>query len=382
MFQLGKTTYKLVRIGLVRAACPREVEHTRDNLNLGKAIRIDANEHKLGSVASVGFVPAGIIMAGAARRIRMMEGGFVYDYAFVDRTVRDIRCDDEISSNELMQKLDSALRDRIMGPARNDSCCAPGQISPWIIEIYPFENYFIYNLKGQKYRQGYVIDPVKREVRLGPGAQKVEEKFVTASGKDVSVKAGGPGSGRKPLVGQTAKAFGYKSVLTGENPLYIHPASKNAVTHYPSDNWTHKSNKGFGKTLGRGSGAESLHEHLTSFHGVRAVAASVDKMPLNQDGGRYAPTSTPGNNQTVSPGASHCDLITMLIRNWKNVIDAVDNYLAAIRNGQHKPVMRPPMFAPVSLTPAGKIGVAIASKGIDVFDFAQWSAAEQSKRLK
>ena len=279
MFTHGNRKYKYVRIGLVRAACPREIENTRDNLNVGRAITINANENELGRVSAVRFVPAGIIVAGNARRRRLLAAGLVHDYAFVERRIDDIKCDDEISSNELMEKLNIAIRERILGPARanGDGNCAPGTVYPYILEVYPFENYFIYNLAGQKYRQVYVLDPVKKVLHLAPGSTKVEEKFIDATG----------------------------------------------------DRWT--------------------------------------------------PTSTPGNNQTVSPGASNSDLVIMLVRNWKNINEAVAMYLAAIRNGQHKPPMSVPAFAPVNLTPAGKLGTQIASKGIDVYDFARWSAAEQSK---
>jgi hypothetical protein len=287
MFRLNDKTYKLVRIGLVRAACPRELESTGDNINPIKAIVIDANTKRLGSVRNIGFTPAGVIVAGASLRKRMMEHGYVHAFAFVDREVSEIRCDDEISSNELMEKLRQAIQDRIMGPMAN--MYAPGQQQPYILEVYPFENYFIYSYKTDKYRQAYVLDPVAKIVRLLPGSQKVEEKFVNAS---------------------------------------------------------------------------------------------VDRMPINQSGLRYQVAPVAGNNQTSTMGAPHSELVTQLIRNWKNVLEAVAMYLSAIRNGQHKPPMAVPAFAPVALSPQGKILQALMSKGIDPYDFAQWSAVEQSKETK
>ncbi len=285
------------------------------------------------------------------------------------------------------QKLDVAIRERILGPARADgNSCFPGQISPWIVEIYPFENYFIYNLKGQKYRQGYVLDPVKREVRLGTGSSKVEEKYVLASGVDVAVKAGGPGSGPRAHAGinTVLERHGFAHTNTNmvqhslrDKPMrvsYYKKDDDNFARVHQAGDWDHN-----GETFGRGP--VTLDTHLKTM-GKPGIKASVDKMPLVQTGVRYSPAVAPGNNQTMTQGASHSELITMLVRNWKNVLDAVENYLAAIRNGQHKPAFRPPMNAPVNLTPAGKIGATIASKGVDVYDFARWSARVQSGELQ
>jgi hypothetical protein len=311
MFRLGKKEYKLVKIGLVRAACPREVEQTRDNLRLDKAIVVDANAAGIGRVHNVSYVPKCIVVAGAARRKHLLSRGVVKDYAFVAiDAMEDIHCDDEISSSELMQKLSYALKDRILGPGWDRRGYVPGQESPYISEVYPFENYFIYSLKGDKYRQRYFLDPVAKSLHLTQGSQKVEEKYVDASA-------------RKPLPGEL-------------------------------------------------------------------TMSAADRMPMVQTGLRPNPTVTPGNDQTVSPGATNCELVTQIVRNWKNVLEAVSMYLAAIRNGQHKPPFRLPAFAPVDLQPNGKLAQAFVSKdmgkvaacGLDVCDFAQWSAKVQAEKSK
>lgn len=89
-----------------------------------------------------------------------------------------------------------------------------------------------------------------------------------------------------------------------------------------------------------------------------------------------------GNEQTYTRGASNSELMTQTVRNWTNVNKAVENYLASIRNGQHKPPAAAPMFSPVTITPAGKIGAGLAARGIDVYDFVRWSAAEQGRKVE
>ena len=286
MFRIGNKRYRLVKIGLVRAACPAQLEMTAANLNPVKAIVVTANTSGLGSVGAMGYRPSGVITAGAARRKRLMAAGCVYDYAFVDTSITDMRCDDEIGSNELLDKLNAALRFKLMGTLSDMS--GPGVIFPYIVEVYPFENYFIYTFQGDKYRQPYILDPVARQLRLLPMAQKVEEKFVTAC---------------------------------------------------------------------------------------------VGRMPRVATGTVYSPAPPAGNGQTSTRGAENSELMTNLIRNWANILEAVQMYLAQIRNGQHKPPTAIPMFQPAPI-PGGKIGKELAGRGIDVFDFARWTAAEQSKGEK
>ena len=285
MFQAGGKRYRLVKIGLVRAACPRQLETTPENLNPVKSIVVTANTEKLGAVQGIGYVPPGVITAGAARRKRLMELGQVFAYAFVDTRITEMRCDDEISSRELMDKLDVAIRQKILGNL--SEMTVPGAQVPYIVEVYPFENYFIYSWNGDRYRQAYILDPVARQLKLMPVSQKVEEKFVNAA---------------------------------------------------------------------------------------------VERMPRVQTGIVYQPQAT-ANNQTSFRGAPNSELVTGVIRNWTNVLEAVQMYLSQIRNGQHKPPVAVPAFAPVPLV-GGKIGKALAAKGIDVYDFARWSAAQQSQEPK
>jgi hypothetical protein len=64
-----------------------------------------------------------------------------------------------------------------------------------------------------------------------------------------------------------------------------------------------------------------------------------------------------------------------MIRNWSNIVEAVTMYLNYTRLAGTglKPPMRP-SFYPVNLSPEHKIVAALQAKGIDVYDFAKWTA--------
>ena len=180
MFPLASRQFVLAKVGLLRAACPRELEAATANRALQNAIVIVSNEKKVGRVATTGYVPTAVIVAGAARRGRYLDAGVAVSWAFIEAGCGlEIRADHAIGSNELMAKLGTLVSERYGGALCETGY--PGGGSPWVQEVYPFENYLIYNYKGQKYRQAYSINPTERDVALSNGSTPVEEKFVNAA---------------------------------------------------------------------------------------------------------------------------------------------------------------------------------------------------------
>jgi hypothetical protein len=280
MFILCGRTFNLAKVGLVRAGCPQELSNTFHNRIPGASIIITKNYEKLGYVKATDYYPSGIIVAGAATRNLMLRASLTRTWAYVEAGALEVHADDAIGSSELMSKLDALLLDKLYGATKQP---ISGQPWPYIQEVYPFENYFVYTFKGQRYRQGFALDPVERKVALRGGSVAVKEMFVDA----------------------------------GE---------------------------------------------------------SKESMPRVQTGVRYAYAPPKGNNQSFTTGGKNSELVTQLIRNWSDILEAVAMYLNYIRNSG-KPV-RPmtPTFHPVTLSPAHKIVAALQAKGIDVYDFARWTS--------
>jgi hypothetical protein len=169
--------YTLAKVNLIRLSCPVELQATIQNRCDGLPLVVAANKKRLGAVS--GYVPPLVVKAGESMRRALMAVGVVKAWAWVAPNAKGlINADDAISCGELMDRLSALLVAKFYG--RNQPIMA--QPSPYILQVYPFENYLIYQMKGEKYRQGYNVDPVARECVLYGPSQRVEEKFVNAMG--------------------------------------------------------------------------------------------------------------------------------------------------------------------------------------------------------
>lgn len=174
---LNPIDFRLAKISLIRGVgCPKELQGLMDNTRLSSAIVVVDNLEAYGTPS---YIPPAVIVAGAARRDALLAQGYTRSWALVHREV-EIQADDEIGCNELMSKLMELLKIKLYG----SSALLTGQEWPMIVEVYPFENYFIYAFKGNKYRQTFQLDPVERKVALAGPAVAVEEKFVNAGASE------------------------------------------------------------------------------------------------------------------------------------------------------------------------------------------------------
>lgn len=291
MFALDNKTFILAKIGLLRVGCPSEVEDLPSNRASGFAIVAVKNEKKLGYIEATKYCPNVIVVAGGKRRELLLAEGIVASWAYVQADVININADDAISSNELMEKLNELLRERFYGNKDTGggcgSPCGSALPYPYIFEVYPFENYFIYSMKGQKYRQAFALDPIERKVGLRGGSIMVMEKFVDAC---------------------------------GDAP-----------------------------------------------------------MPRVQTGVRYAFAPIRGMDTVTSRGAKNSELITQVIRNWANIDAAITAFQAYRRSTTNRAPMTP-AFQPVALA-GNKIQAKLAAKGIDMYEFAVWSAKAQTDKF-
>lgn len=175
IFKTGRR-YDLVRVHLVKVGCPRELTAARENRR-NMPLVIEKNRRKYGLVQSTGYYPEAVVVAGDYRRGQLMARGVLNDFGWVERGSMKIQADDAISCGELMEKLSNLLQVKIYGGNKP----LTGQPWPYVCQVYPFENYMIYDFAGQKYRQRFALDPIERDVKLDGDPVKVNEKFVNAS---------------------------------------------------------------------------------------------------------------------------------------------------------------------------------------------------------
>lgn len=95
-------------------------------------------------------------------------------------------------------------------------------------------------------------------------------------------------------------------------------------------------------------------------------------MPLVQTGERSSSNPLPlASNQVSSRGGLNSDLVRMAMRNFSNVEAVVGKMVAAIKTGLYRPLK--PDFAPVNLSPDGKILGPLVEAGIAPADFVCWA---------
>ena len=110
------------------------------------------------------------------------------------------------------------------------------------------------------------------------------------------------------------------------------------------------------------------------------IGACIQKMPVAQTGLRYAFAPPDGNSQTSTQGAKNSELVTMTVRNWTNINEAVSMYLDAIKHGLYHPMR--PAFAPVRLAPDGKMSTQLAAQAVHPPDFVVWSEKAYASKAK
>jgi hypothetical protein len=175
-FKTGRS-YDLAHVRLLQVGCPREMAAAAEN-KLNGPIVIEKNRKHYGEIAATGYYPEAVVVAGAYRRNHLIARGVLDAYAWVERGSMTINADDAIGCGELTEKLSHLLQVKIYG----NNQPIMGQPWPYVVQVYPFENYMIYDFGGQKFRQAFTLDPTGREVALSGDSVKVQEKFVNACG--------------------------------------------------------------------------------------------------------------------------------------------------------------------------------------------------------
>lgn len=186
--------YDLALVHLVKVGCPRELAAAKEN-GLNLPVVIEKNRHHYGLVKATGYYPEAVVVAGSYRRNHLLASGHLNAWGWVERGSIAIQADDAIGCGELCEKLCHLLQVKFYG----DNQPLMGQPWPNICQVYPFENYCIYEFGGQKYRQSFVLDIIDRNVALSGQSVKVDEKFVDASEAGLPRTQSGMRQVRNPL---------------------------------------------------------------------------------------------------------------------------------------------------------------------------------------
>ena len=109
--------------------------------------------------------------------------------------VGTIRSATDMGENDLRNGLQEALKDKLGGSSMN-SPCSVGP-SPWIQEIFPLSNYFVYSSDGKSYRQNYKLKGT--DVVLSGEPVKVKMAYVKAAGSPEGAMKGWSTRGKGSL---------------------------------------------------------------------------------------------------------------------------------------------------------------------------------------
>lgn len=148
-------------------------------------IIVDVNKNKIGrTTGRRSYVPKVIVIEGAARHNAYRLSGSSLMKAWVGAeaaVILGLMADHQFGSDELRQKLGELLREKYVPKKKNGETIGP---YPYISEVYPFENYFVYSYDANLYKQAFTCDIKKRQCKFDGDPEQVVQKFVEL-GKDV-----------------------------------------------------------------------------------------------------------------------------------------------------------------------------------------------------
>lgn len=281
MYLAGRQ-FNLVKVGLMRAACPPVLECLPANKNVKAPVVIIGNKEALGRVEACSYIPQALVVSGHKKRLALYADSIVKSWAFMEASV-PLKTDDTISCRELLTRLYRQICASVFGAMAKP---VMNQCWPFVSQVFPLEGRCIYAHKDTEWEQRFELDPVERHVLL----------------------VGGP------------VAIGGARLITARDAKEV--------------------------------------------------------MPIVDTGARYQYAPPPANLQSYSLGGKRSELALGTLRNWRQVDEAVDMYVAYMRTGGRQGMR--PAFSPVSVG-ANKLAASLQEKGLDFLDFVGWSADAQQQ---
>lgn len=299
-----------IRVGDTAVIRGRE----RIDMFAGKArkvpIVVDVNKNNLGKTPTSAFTPKVIVIDGG---IYASSCGCETIMAWVGKDaikhIPSLNADHQFGADELRTKLSEILREKYSPIGTSNNLNGP---YAYIREVYPFENYFVYDYDGDSYRQKFKPNLKKRQVTFVDDPVKVVAKYVDVdavgsgpagpSGSSMSqgdvnntnpslnakkkLSAGGPGSGRHAEV---LKQAGYvKGKSYNDGPIskggvgkyteFTHPSKGTVTVWHSGGTWSHE--KGGGGSLG-----DNSLKTFVSKKGMKAAALGGNPASMSPGSG-------------------------------------------------------------------------------------------------
>lgn len=169
---LSSKSFYLVRLPLNRLASP-----LRASAEDGPII-VDVNAEKLGKAPN-GFYPKAIVVSGNAAFRKAYTSGDIMVPVWVGSLAAagfEIKADHMMGADELRQKLQDELTLR-EGPIQRMGKIERPDATPWIVEVYPFEAYFIYRKDAKLWKQFFTVDEGQRNIGLSGTPREVIQQY-------------------------------------------------------------------------------------------------------------------------------------------------------------------------------------------------------------
>lgn len=149
----------------------------------------DVNVRKIGQ-SGAGYYPKVIIVSGehihaAAKKVGMERIRCLIGIKAAKK-LNLIHADHQIGSSELSALINEQLSKKF--PAKKNKSGMVASPMPWIRDVFPLENYFVYSMDGELFKMTYTIDMDKREVTLTGKPQRVVEKYVSLEGRGAPMR--------------------------------------------------------------------------------------------------------------------------------------------------------------------------------------------------
>lgn len=162
-------------------------------------ILIDANVDKISKLNS-GHVPKVVVLGGLNKLRAAKHNHELYCSAWVGNKALkslSIKASDAISSSELSSKVQAAIYDTY-GPKKvNGATSYDYNKSPWVSDIFPYENYVVYTLDGNQYRQDFTFDSDTRKISLVGKSVQVHSEYIP----NIAAAFNNPGQSQAQMVG-------------------------------------------------------------------------------------------------------------------------------------------------------------------------------------
>jgi hypothetical protein len=287
-------------------------------------IVLDKNFNRLGRL-HCSYVPSVVVLGGRNTLKAMKAGRDTHVLAWVGKAALKplkIMASDALSNSVIEDKLRQLVRDTYAPKIKNSPTYY--EDCPYLVDVFQDDNYCVFRSGKAMYRQNYKINPTTRNITLDGQKVEVFQTYTSAPTGDISSSYGLLDDGPSPI------RVGSQSTITNTSMSYTGP-DPNSPVH----------------------------------------------------GGRNGQFMNEFNVDITTFGAPTSELNNPQYKTMSNVEEALDQYLAMLKNGMHKPVSMIGLVTPPAYVNAARETVLAlnacgeSTTDFSVMDFIKW----QNKRM-